>query len=290
MVRTIGGWLVAYTDRQIKLIRDRLIAYHVVQHDGPQHMTWIGVCGRIFHLVHVEMDEEVLRQFVRQVPRRDRPARPRIPKAKNLEAIVKFLCHKDIDMLSIEELREPEIPYRLARSFSEFLQTERGNRSLPAPTAINGSYRAVMQYTKDDERVIELTFTVDDDASLVRLLENTASYSHRNRNGDVTLSHRELSQRRQSEGWGVLTPEDNLLIFMKEMIYGKNYYYLTMGMDQSICSGSSIKELLLLRHQYPTQHVPVPQSFDELKEESDGDTTLIRFDRLTAIDDEQGEK
>lgn len=290
MVRKIGGWRVAYTDRQIRLIRDRLVAYHDVESRGPVRATWGGLCDAIFEIAGIQMDDEVLRQFAKKVARKDRPDRPRVPSAENLEALVKFLCHRDIDMLKVTELKEPEIPYRLARSFSEFLQTEPGNRSLPAPTAINGSYRAVMQYTKDDERVIELTITVDDDdASLVRLLEDTESYSHRNRN-DVTLSHRELSQRRQSEGWGVLTPEDNLLIFMKEMIYGKNYYYLTMGMDQSIFSGSSVKVLMLLRHQYPTQHVPVPQSFDELKEESDGDTTLIRFDRLTAIDDEQGEK
>ena len=29
---TIGGWRVAYTDRQIKLIRNRLIDYYALQH------------------------------------------------------------------------------------------------------------------------------------------------------------------------------------------------------------------------------------------------------------------
>src|SRR5260370_33263829 len=107
------------------------------------------------------MDEEVVRKFARCVARKDRPDRPRIPSAENLEAIVKFLCHKDIDMLSIEELQEPEIPYRLARSFSDFLQTELENRNLPPPKAINAPYRPVVQYAKDRTRVSELTLKVD---------------------------------------------------------------------------------------------------------------------------------
>ncbi len=100
---------MAYTDRQIELIRGRLKAYYTAQRAGPQRVTWIGVSGRIFSLVKVQMDEEVLRQFAMQVPRKDGPANPRIPKPEILEAIVKFLGHEEIDMLSGEELKEPNL-------------------------------------------------------------------------------------------------------------------------------------------------------------------------------------
>jgi hypothetical protein len=291
VVRKIGGWRVAYTDRQVQLIRDRLIAYHDVQSRAPQRATWGGLCDEIFELAGaVQMDEEVLRQFARRVARKDRPDRPRIPSADNLEAIVKFLCHKDVDMLSIEELQEPEIPYRLARSFSDFLQTELANRNLPPPKAINGSYRAVVQYTDDDERIIDLTLTCDDAMSLVRFFEDATSYSTSIRADNNNSPLREESQRRQSEGWGILTPEDNLLVFMKPKRYGGNYYYLTLSMDKNLRSRVPIGKLLLLRHQYPVQQVPVPQSFDELKEESDGDTILLHFDRLDATDSDSGVK
>ncbi len=283
MVHRIGGWPVAYTERQIKLIRDRLKAYQLAQHSGPQRMTWLGVCGRIFSLVKVQMDEEVLLQFVEQVSRKDRPDKPRIPSPKNLTAIVKFLGHEEIDMLSVEELREPEVPYGLALSFSDFLRGDSEGKNLPPPTAINGSYRAQIRGPGNLDREIELSLEVDEQNSLVRIFEHAKSYLPKSQlAGNQAYSRGEARQRVQSEGWGILTPEDNLFIFMKGKHYGSNYYYLTLGMDRNLRSESPIGKLLLLRHQYPVQQSQVPQSFDELKEESDGDTVLLDFDRLNA--------
>ena len=70
---------MAYTDRQVKLIRDRLKAYYDLQSRGPRRATWGGLCDEIFDLVGVQMDDEILRQFAKSITRKDRPDRPRLP-------------------------------------------------------------------------------------------------------------------------------------------------------------------------------------------------------------------
>jgi hypothetical protein len=182
-------------------------------------------------------------------------------------------------------LKEPEIPYGLALSFGDFLRGDSDGKNLPPPTAINGSYRAEIKGPGDLGREIELSLAVDVQNSLLRIFEHAKSYLSKNKlTGNQASSREEARQRVQSEGWGILTPEDNLFIFMKGKHYGGNYYYLTLGMDRNLRSESPIGRLLLLRHQYPVQQSQLPRSFDELKEESDGDTILLDFDRLDAKD------
>ena len=96
-------------DRRIELIRARLEAYYDVKSRGPGRASWKTICGEMYETIGVKMDEEIPRQFVRRIKRREQP---RVPDKENLEAIVSFLCHPDIALLSEEELNEPEVPYR----------------------------------------------------------------------------------------------------------------------------------------------------------------------------------
>ena len=40
-----------------------------------------------------------------------------------------------------------------------------------------------------------------------------------------------FSGGRNSEGWGIETPEGNLFLFMKENLFAHRYYYLTIATD-----------------------------------------------------------
>jgi hypothetical protein len=102
-----GGWQMAYTERQIELIRARLKTYYGDGHPGPGKITWGGFCDEIFALTQVHVDAEVLRQFVYRTQRRDRP---RIPRQEILDAFVLFLTHPDVGMLSPEQLRDAGAP------------------------------------------------------------------------------------------------------------------------------------------------------------------------------------
>jgi hypothetical protein len=124
---------------RIELIRARLEAYYDVESRGEGRVSWKTICGEMFETIGVKMDDEILRQFVRRTKRR---GRPRVPDAENLEAIVSFLCHPDIDMLSREEFEEPEIPHRFLQSFQELLRINSKRNTLKHPYWLNGLFEA----------------------------------------------------------------------------------------------------------------------------------------------------
>jgi hypothetical protein len=98
-----------YTGRQIELIRARIEAFYNTETlSGLGKLTWGGICDDIYGKTGVNMDPDVLRQFVLRVERR---GGPRVPSDKNLEAMVLYLTHPDITLLSLEELEEPDRNY-----------------------------------------------------------------------------------------------------------------------------------------------------------------------------------
>ena len=69
-----------------------------------------------------------------------------------MEAIVEFLMLPDIDMLSPEELEDPELPYRFLRSFLEYLRIDPEHTQFPPPPpALSGVYEAWHQVEDPDE-------------------------------------------------------------------------------------------------------------------------------------------
>jgi hypothetical protein len=263
-------------DRRIELIRSRLEAYYDIESRGPGKVSWRTISDEIDEIAGVKMDHESLRQFVRRTMRR---GRARVPETEHLEAIVNFLCHPEIDMLSRDELENRDVPQVLARFLLDFLRSKQENEPLPLPTALIGSYRALDGDLRLPDRVIDLSLGIEDGSDVIRLSEIATAYSYDLlTTGGVYKS--EITQRLESDGWAILTPEDNLIIFMKQKRYGRNHYYLTLGMDRNVSAGVPVDLLLLLRHQYPLQQLTIPNSFREISKESDGETNLMYFRRL----------
>ena len=53
-------------------------------------------------------------------------------------------------------------------------------------------------------------------------------------------------------GWAILTPEDNLIFFLKNARNGRNRYYFTMASDLSH-DDEKLSQLYLLDHDYPIE-------------------------------------
>ena len=267
-------------DRRIELIRARLEAYYDVESRGPGRASWKTICGEMYETIGVKMDEEIPRQFVRRIKRREQP---RVPDKENLEAIVSFLCHPDIALLSEEELNEPEVPYRFAQFLLDFLQPNHQAQILPPPKTLNGTYRSV-----DDclecHRVIDLRLATKDEDHVIRISERATSYDRQSGTNDTVPLYEESAQVIESEGWAVLAPDQNLFVFMKAKRYTHIFYYWTMGMDRNMRSSTPLSMLLLLRHDYPVQRDPLPSSFVELTAESDGGTSLLQFEKFSEAD------
>jgi hypothetical protein len=285
----IGDEPVAYTDRQIKLIRDRLKTYQLVQHAGPQRMTWLGVCGRIFHEVKVRMDEEVLRQFVEKVSRKGRPDKPRIPSPRNLKAIVDFLSHEEIDMLSAEELKEPDIPFALIQLFLEYLKPDEHSEIFSPPYRFAGIFNSVCLLADKSSRIdVELTLRIDDGNHFIRVSEKLESYALPSETAHAEASPKmvpTLQNRRFSDGWAILTPEDNIVIFMKQKPYAHNHFYTTIALTPGLWSETSARQLVVLRHEYPAEPESFPEAVENILNEAGSDMMCLRFTKTEVLDD-----
>jgi hypothetical protein len=245
---------VAYGARQLDLIRSRLRAYFRAEKErlALYGFSWADLAERIHVYTKVRMDDDSLRQFAEgQVSR----GRIRGTSPQNLKAIVDLLTHPDINALSLDELKEPDIPYRFARQFMEFLTHDEHSDLVLPPPALQGAYRAV---GRSDEEIsdVQLVVTLSGDGQLVNLTETAEIFLNPNGMDLADWSpeerKRNFKKRSESRGWGVVTPEDNLLGFMKRVSqYGSNHYYATMGGIPDFSDEKPVERLALLEYDYP---------------------------------------
>jgi hypothetical protein len=273
-------------------------AYYQIQHERID-LSWNGVCADISELVHVPVRHEPLRQWVEQFIPNNRK-QPRRPNKEEFAGIASFLMHPDIDMLSEQELNEPEIPYRFAKFLLDFLAYP-GHTQLYPPKELAGRYLAVLKDTYGSIRKrVELILEVRERDHVIRAFEASEAWSHAievgfNPGEDCETS--ELDATSRANGWGVITPEGNLFQFMKHELLGYNHYYFTVALHPDIWSGTPPTQfaflrhtdppthsLALLRHAYPVPQTPDSRTLTDLMKETDGDTVLLHFYKITETD------
>jgi len=88
----------------------------------------------------------------------------------------------------------------------------------------------------------------------------------------------------RANGWGVITPEGNLFLFMKHELLGYNHYYFTIALHPDIWSEVPPTQLALMRHAYPVPQTPDSRSLPDLMKETDGDTVLLHFNKIAETD------
>jgi hypothetical protein len=272
-----------YTTRQKQRIRESVDEYQERQRFGPRRGTWAGLCDEIFDETGEKVRDEVLRQWVKRFIQKGRKE-PLTPNDGELDAIVKFLMLPKIDVLSPDELKDPEPP-RFLYSFVEFLHGERPIDISHA--ALNGAYEAWhLEETGDDEEKwikTNIVLEVDHKQSFIRATENLEIHFRGGPETDV------IGGGRPSEGWGVLAPDGNIFLFMRTRPFPGNYYYLTMGVNPQLSAKSKVYQLALLRHERPAKCDLTTKSLEELIKETEGRTAVLHFNRVTALSTGVGE-
>ncbi|MBK8174854.1 MAG: hypothetical protein IPK66_06165 [Rhodospirillales bacterium] len=230
-------------DLRIEKLRAALRAYRAFTRGRSRSsLTWLELSGDIEAYTNVAMGAEVLRQFVEGVSKKD-PARTRIPSEQNLEAIVAFLTHPEIDALSRKELKEDDFAWQACVRLSQFLRQEFDAEPVRPPPSLEGTYRAV---TATDgatfATLLRLQLRPEDGTVLVR--ESADLYEDE--------AHGRHKAHREAVGWSVLTPEDSLLFFLKDLPYGRNHYWV-LAAEADLWSDTPPGRLILLRHDYPPE-------------------------------------
>lgn len=217
---------------------------------GGGGLTWLELAGDIEAYTGVAMGAEVLRQFVEGVSRKD-PARTRTPSDQNLDAIIAFLTHPDIDALSAKELEEDEFAWQACVRLRQFLRQDFDREAPRPPAGLEGTYRAAAAIEGGTAvTLLRLHVRPEDGTILVR--ESGDLYEDGERGPQDKVQSKRHRAHREAVGWSVLTPEDSLLFFLKDLPYGRNHYWV-LAAEAALWNGAEPKRLILLRHDYPPE-------------------------------------
>jgi hypothetical protein len=263
-----------YSAAQIYLIRQSLRAYKAMKtaQKGPG-FSWESA-AEILHLVIEEIEGtretelrikgERLRQIAKGQISRGTPSGTT---DENLDLIVRFLTHTDIKFLTVEELNEPGLPYQCALQLMEFLRhDEHSDLALPS-RGLEGTYRAVIR-SSGEISDIRVEIIISRDGNLVHVNETADIFTEPNVNKapDIFTDHgvkdpedwspgqRKYYFDRQikNRGWGILTPEANLLCFLKREVakdtYQGNKYYNSIASIPKFGTPVPIQHLALLTY------------------------------------------
>lgn len=234
---------VSGDDLRTEKLRAALRAYRAFTRGRSRgSLTWLELSGDIEAYTNVAMGAEVLRQFVEGVSKRN-PSRTRIPSDHNLQAIVAFLTHPQIDALSAKELEEDDFAWQACVRLSQFLRQDFDAEPVRPPPSLEGSYRAVTETGGAScTMLLRLQVRAEDGTIMVR--ECADLYD-----GGERKFHK---AHREAVGFSVLTPEDSLLLFLKDLPYGRNHYWV-LAAEAELWSETPPARLILLRHDYPPE-------------------------------------
>jgi hypothetical protein len=247
-----------FSDWQLNRLRDVLRAYHKFGRDpvDGRHYNWKDVHQAISLSTDVEVPPERLRQFVEGVRTPDGGRRYLTMQDNRLEAIVKFATDEDNQLISESELREHAPSWHAAQRLLEYLRQEFDAERILPPSTLEGTYRNGR--LDDDSYVVrELTLQRASDDGLIQLVQMEDSYDILDGMQFDNLSSEQREKVRDSRimygGWAILTPEGNLLMFLKKERTGHNCYYLTVASENWHALQAPATGLVLLRHDYPIE-------------------------------------
>jgi hypothetical protein len=247
-----------FSDWQLNRLRDTLRTFYKLGRDpvDGRHFNWKDVSEAIFLSAEVEVPPERLRQFVEGVKTSAGGRRLLTMQEDRLEAIVKFVTDEDYELISEAELREHAPSWHAAQRLLEYLRQEFDAERILPPSTLEGTYRNG-RLDEDSFVVRELTLQRASDDGLIQLVQIEDSYDILDGMQFDDLSPEQREKVRDSRilygGWAILTPEGNLLMFLKKERTGHNCYYLTVASENWHALQAPATGLVLLRHDYPIE-------------------------------------
>lgn len=247
---------MGFDDWQLDKLRAALRAHRVYTPGRRgRGLSWLELCADIEAYTNAPMSPEILRQFVEGVSKKEYPVRFRVPSPENLEAVVAYLTDPNIDALAAEELNQERFAWQVPLRLIEYLKQDFDTDAPVLPDALEGTYRAAVS-ADETMTLTQLTLRPDADSGFLRVAEASEIFTHTADTDFLTRTDRDRRNshraRTDSQGWAVLTPEDNMLFFLKQTPYGRNHYW-TLAAEAELWSGEPVKRLTLLRHDYPAE-------------------------------------
>ena len=158
----------------------------------------------------------------------------RIKEPDSLDHIALYLT--EVDAIQPEELERIDTPYLAPLRLMAYLDSN----PVPVPTHLEGVYRAELR-TNDQLIRRYISIVVPEDGQLFHVEEVENTFEHRG-----TKKKLHFTKQVEKSGWGLLTPEDYMLIFLKYYNGNRNQYYFSFLQIHDFHARSSVEYLFLL--------------------------------------------
>lgn len=259
------------TEFQRDRVRDALRAFRQYGHgSGGGALTWPEVREAIAVYtgkeigVNAKRGGERLRQFVEGY-KRSRHHELRFPIPQPFEVLAAFVTHPELSLLDENELRDEMPSPQAALRLAEFLVQGQDLVSTVSVSDLEGRYSFVDFGLLDRTERVDLILKPSMDGKILQVEErqrvkvkNTEPVRERVAKALEQMKFEsDRASLQRSLGWAVPTPEDNLLIFMKDEGNGRNHYYISLN-DVGVWQRSHEAEdvLYLLRKDFGCEHDP----------------------------------
>ena len=259
------------------------------KHVGSRDSDWDDVADAIYEYSGVRPGAERLRSFVK-----GNKGKYTIPEDPSLAAIAKFLTHEDIDLLSEQELGEYVPTVQAPLRLLEFLDPQPGAERILPPAELAGTYE--VRFLDGEYIVIrELALQKPSKDGMLEVAEIDEIYETEEEGPkleDTFLGGKaKLHERIISKGWAVITPEDNILFFLKNQENGRNRIYVSLALDDALWTEGTLDGLVLYDQSHTQLYlgskrqekikVPVPRVFTERKAHRDMEPRVLLYRRVS---------
>lgn len=260
-----------FSDRQLELARQALLEQQKFGtcFNGEKE-SWITIAADIGYFSDIEIGSEAIRRFAMGLPTHAGSRKPSTSTPHVRKAIYTYLTHPDVLLVTKEafdDAGERSIDLVAAARLVGFLKQDSDQELIAPPESLLGQFFRSPRISGENVLIEELAFDRASDANVLGVRQTNHHYTI----ASTPCENEEMSLKFEREetylGWGVLTPEDRLLIFLKNNKTGANLNYSLVASDLTHVEGTTTKELVFLKHNYPI-------SSDELEGTRDLDSQI----------------
>lgn len=252
---------------QIQLIRDALENYRMYEPDhesGKTPLSWNALRERIMEDTDVKFGKDDLRQFVEG--KKKGSGKFRIPEAARMEALVTFLTDPDIAVLSRDDLENNDlIKTQFPLYLTTFLKTAATPRPVMPPTSLIGTFEGTTEI-ENGFRNMRLTLGA---ATGSYLVVNQVDHDYYKTEFDEAKASNNRSQKPRKKahfiGWAVVTPEDNIIFYMKHAASHENHFW-KLVVEEFFWQDEPLPSFYLQRFDWPYEIDATVMASDEVKE------------------------
>ena len=206
-------------------------------------LTWRGLCEAVLEMTGVDVPHERVRQFVEGVvdARTGQRAYP-VPRPDRIEAIITFVTDPEDPWIDRDVLERPDFEIAPPACLLDLL-TEPSH--LPFTKKIAGTFRARRE---DGARSHEIVLQLEGSFlhSMLQVQEVELCESPPPEAGGLPPAPVLI----RTEGWGIITAEDQLLVMMRNPKTGTGHRWLQVGYAD-YWTEEPVSELVMLRQDYP---------------------------------------